>query len=349
MATRLGRRGAYVATLLFLWSCADSSPANEPSAAEHERDAALARAAVFVHDARPELVRQDSAPLTELACRFAPTPISGTTPKFTCELEDGTSVKVKYGSTPEVPAELAASRLLRALGFGADRVRLAERVRCYGCPSSPFYVRQIAEWWHVDNLAGKRPDYGTHRDFMGAAVEWKLDGDSIDGDIEGWSFFELDRIDPARGGATRADVDALRLMAIFLAHWDNKSANQRLVCLSRSSNGACARSLIMLQDVGATFGPRKVDLGDWRRVRLWADDVGCRVSMASFPYDGGTFGKDVTISDRGRQVLARRLAALSRADVEALFMSARFPGRIDDWVAAFEEKVEQLVNRRCPS
>ena len=29
----------------------------------------------------------------------------------------------------------------------------------------------------------------------------------------------------------RADLDALRLLARVLAHWDNKSENQRLVCL----------------------------------------------------------------------------------------------------------------------
>jgi hypothetical protein len=40
----------------------------------------------------------------------------------------------------------------------------------------------------------------------------------------------LPLVDPAKGGATRAELDALRLTAILLGHWDNKASNQRLVC-----------------------------------------------------------------------------------------------------------------------
>ena len=32
--------------------------------------------------------------------------------------------------------------------------------------------------------------------------------------------------------APRAEVDAFRILAAFLAHWDNKSQNQRLVPIS---------------------------------------------------------------------------------------------------------------------
>ena len=47
---------------------------------------------------------------------------------------------------------------------------------------------------------------------------------------QGWAWFELDRIDAARGGAPEPKIDALRLLAVLLAHWDNKGANQRLIC-----------------------------------------------------------------------------------------------------------------------
>ena len=63
------------------------------------------------------------------------------------------------------------------------------------------------------------------------SVERNFDGEAIEVGFErGWAFYELDKIDASRGGATRAEVDALRLMAIFLHHWDNKSSNQRLTC-----------------------------------------------------------------------------------------------------------------------
>src|SRR6476661_3699500 len=67
-------------------------------------------------------------------CTWVRRELGGATPKFTCRLPDGDEVKVKYGrENGEVYAEVAASRLLWALGFGADRV-YPVRVRCHGCP-----------------------------------------------------------------------------------------------------------------------------------------------------------------------------------------------------------------------
>ena len=67
--------------------------------------------------------------------------------------------------------------------------------------------------------------------FEHALIERPLDGDKIEATKDqGWSWYELDAIDPKAGGSTRAEVDALRLMAILLAHWDNKGANQKLLC-----------------------------------------------------------------------------------------------------------------------
>jgi hypothetical protein len=327
------------------WSCtAGGSP--QHSTAEQIREDALARASVFRDTARPDILRAEWQPL-DVACRFLPVPTSGTTPKFTCALADGTHVKVKYGTTHEVPAELAASELLRALGFGADHLRLAARVRCYGCPAAPFYVRKLADSTPLGELVRGTPDYTAYRDFTWAAVEQKLAGGSIEGDTAGWSFWELDKIDHARGGATREEVDALRLIAVFLAHWDNKPGNQRLTCLEPGAAGRCDRPLVMLQDVGATFGPRKVDLDDWRRTPVWADERGCRVTMASLPHDGATFSSDVWISEGGRRLLAGRLSALTPSDIAALFVHARFPGPIDQWVDAFADKVARIAGRSC--
>src|SRR5512143_674559 len=79
-----------------------------------------------------------SAPLVR--CRYLSEPARGTTPKFDCVLPDGEIIKVKYGLSGEIHAELAATRLLTALGFGADRMYLIPRVRCYGCMRTPFYT-----------------------------------------------------------------------------------------------------------------------------------------------------------------------------------------------------------------
>ena len=65
-----------------------------------------------------------------------------------------------------------------------------------------------------------------------AAIERKLKGKDIAvNKQEGWKWAELDLVDPAAGGAPRAQRDALKLMAVFLQHTDNKTEQQRLVCL----------------------------------------------------------------------------------------------------------------------
>ncbi len=79
-----------------------------------------------------------------IECRYIYTSVSGTTPKFDCALPDGERIRVKYGQTPEIHGEVAATHLLTALGFGADDVTMVRRVRCHGCPRWPFRSRQIA-------------------------------------------------------------------------------------------------------------------------------------------------------------------------------------------------------------
>ena len=165
-------------------------------------------------------------------CRYLPGAAEGTAPKFDCVLRSGEVVKVKYGRFfGESFAEIAASRLLTALGFGADRMYWIPHVRCEGCPPFPFHTVWLLDLLHAreaiePHLVGDRST-----DFEWAAVERKHEGETIKSDdSKGWAWYELDQIDPARG-ATRAEVDALRLVAMLLAHWDNKASNQRLVCL----------------------------------------------------------------------------------------------------------------------
>ena len=54
---------------------------------------------------------------TLTSCKYKPEEISGTTPKFDCELPSGEKIKVKYGWTQEIPSEAAATRLLHGAGI----------------------------------------------------------------------------------------------------------------------------------------------------------------------------------------------------------------------------------------
>jgi hypothetical protein len=337
-----------------------------PSISPEERLAVLTRAQVWSQPGvAPGRARLGAAPdqpaLVE--CDFQVTELGGTARKFDCELADGRKIRVKYGRTPEVPSEVAASGLIHALGFGADEVMLVERLRCHGCPADPFLAMKTTDATRTQGWFERLVDYGRSKDFTWVSVERKHPGRPIrSDDLEGWAFFELDHIDAAKGGAPRAHVDALRLLAVFLAHWDNKSENQRLVCLSAETGAElaqCRRPLAMLQDVGGTFGPRKVDLPQWERTPIWADRQRCTIDMATLPHGGSTFAP-VTIGEAGRRHLADLLAQLTPQQLADLFAAARFDQPIgvlrgaappvDEWVRVFTEKVAAITEGPpCPS
>ena len=114
----------------------------------------------------------------------------------------------------------------------------------------------------------------------------------------------------------------------------------------------------MIQDLGATFGPSKVNLARWKEFPIWSDRDACRVSLRRMPFQGGTF-PDVAISEEGRIGLGRRLASLTAAEVQTLFASARFPdyhAGTDDrrdvaaWHGAFRSRVDQILTAGpCPA
>ena len=334
------------------------------------REDAMKRAQVWREPAKPieraDLTRNpgDTQPLdtSALVCKFLPRPSSGTTPKFDCILPGGEVIKVKYGGTPEIHAEVAATRLLAALGFAADRMYLVPRLRCHGCPGNPFRAYQVLELSRSDEVYTRWIDYDAYTDFEWVSVERRLAAPAITTPVvKGWAFHELDRIEPAEGGASRAQVDALRLMAVFLHHWDNKSENQRLVCLARpgaAPRGPCTAPLALLQDVGATFGPSKVSLTAWSRRPVWSDPATCELSMTDLPANGATFAT-VRITEGGRRFLAERLGRLSEKQLRDLFTGARFaeyhaasdPGAdVLNWVRAFQGKVREIRDRPpCPA
>lgn len=294
-------------------------------------------------------------PLTQAlpTCRFLSGEPSGTSAKFDCVFDGGDVVKVKYGRNPEIQAEVAATTLLHLLDYPADTVTVIPRLRCYGCPRFPFIAMTVlSRTFAADMLAPYGHENG-YTDFEWVAVERRFPARAIEtATLEGWAWWEM-----KHSTAPRADLDALRLVAVLLAHWDNKHSNQRLVCLDAPSGDdtACARPLALIQDVGATFGPRKVNLARWRQEPVWADRATCLVSMRTLPYQGSTF-PDARISEEGRAQLAARLAAISDEEIARLFADARFPqyhSGTDDrrdlmvWTEAFRHRADQIVNARC--
>jgi hypothetical protein len=332
-----------------------SPPANwpvTPARADAVRQDALSRAVARLPGAAEPAI--GSAHADPLTCRYLADEPSGTTPKFNCVLDGGEIVKVKYGRNSEIHAEAAATTLLSLLGYPADDVRVVRRVRCYGCPRFPFLATQLLSVARAQALLGPRGHEDGYTDFDWVAVERRFDAPAIETPAtEGWAWYEL-----TSSQAPRAELDALRLLAVFLAHWDNKSENQRLVCLDEppaEPDRPCARPLLMIQDLGASFGPTKVNLTAWRDMPVWADRTACVVSMKALPYQGATF-PDARISEAGRAQFAQALSALSVDQIKRLFAEARFPeyqSATDDdrdleaWTSAFTRRARQIETASC--
>ena len=304
------------------------------------------------------------APGALIRCDYADTTMNGNSPKFACVLPSGEELKVKYGDTNgEVHGEVAATRLLWALGFGADGM-YPVRVICRGCPDSI-------------GSPTNRPD---ERLVDPAAVERKMPGrELVSGDQAGWSWLELDLIDNDAGGARKRERNALKLLAVFMQHTDSKPEQQRLVCLdqgeelSKAPAGApCERPFMMINDVGQTFGRANlanrnllgsVNLQEWARTPVWKGDEAC---VGNLPKSLTGTLKDPVIGEDGRALLADLLMQLSDAQIRDLFEAARIDLRnpnvrsvrladqpaqgdptIDAWVRVFQAKRMEIVNRRC--
>ena len=272
------------------------------------------------------------------------------TPKFDCALTPDDKIRVKYGEeNGEIYSEVASSRLLWALGFGADRV-YPVKVVCKGCPADPMKTAKKAE--------------GT-REFAAAVVERKLAGDEIElRKDSGWAWVELNFVDQTSGGAPLAQRDALKLLAAMIQHTDNKPQQQRLVCLDKvhglpaQEDGACKHPFMMINDLGKTFGQATLTNADkksavnfesWSTTPLWKDKEKC-VAQLSKSFTGSL--EHPKISEAGRKFLSDLLVQLTDQQLRDLFEVARFTKRdpkvsVDDWVRAFKHKRDEIASASC--
>src|SRR5687767_7903725 len=89
-------------------------------------------------------------------CDYVAKTLSGASPKFACSIGGKDEVKVKFGgASAEVYAEVAATRLLWALGFDADRI-YPVRVICRGCPKEFAGIARDNDEWVFDPAAIER-------------------------------------------------------------------------------------------------------------------------------------------------------------------------------------------------
>ena len=204
----------------------------------------------------------------------------------------------------------------------------------------------------------------------------------VEFDDQGWSWNELNEVNPDVGGATRAEIDALKLMAVFMHHMDSKPQQQRLGCYEQDivrtgKLEACRKPVLMIQDLGLTFGlssytpesDSTMYWKGWQSQNIWNElkeaeaqsrngRVICIGNLKSMQSDGLS---DPEISEEGRVFLGNLLNQLSERQIHDLFVLAhanktgetilnegrQVPITIADWVSAFEEKRRQINEHHC--
>jgi hypothetical protein len=145
-------------------------------------------------------------------------------------------------------------------------------------------------------------------------------------------------------------------------------AGPERVLLERPGASACPTSAVTIADTGATFGSAgrtsaestaKMNLDAWRHMRVFREPaagecIGELTVSLKARRDGDA---NPPISEAGRRFFLEQLHRLTPAHVKAIFTAAhvdQLPGgsldsarEIDAWVAAFEDKVRQIEDRRC--
>ena len=323
----------------------------------------------------------------EIRCDFVAKPLRGWSEKFFCRLPDGRVFKVKYvegDRFKEVYGEVLGSRLFWALGFYTDRI-LPVRVVCRGCPRHPWHWVNAGHNPRHLNEAGTIPplppeaEVGTWT-FDPAALEELFDGLPIEEHPnQGWTWRSLDEVDAGAGGATRADLDALKLLAAFTQCADNSAEQNVLVCprgeVTRDGAGgpACRQPIAYVGDLGAVFGrgglttayAGRVDYDAWAGLSVWRDSGSCTARLYGI---GGplrtTTLRHPVVGEGGRALLDSLLRQLSDRQIADLFRAARIErlhqttsdgrgGRrevtIDDWVNLFKRKRDEITRHPgCP-
>ncbi len=313
--------------------------------------------------------------------------MGGKTPKFGCQItsvesadgkkqtltsdiQEGDPIKVKFGASDnEVFAEIVATRLMWAMGYYAD-AWYPVQVECHGCPENPVSGSgaTATRTYAVANIVRKLPGHKMTE---------------IGKDDQGWSWKELD----TDNGRPVYERDGLRLLAAFMQHSDNKPPQQRLTChkvdvdeKNQPPATTCDHSIMLVQDVGATFGSggwftsntaAKMNIENWSGKKLWqsagtdAAPHACRANLRkSLTAKDGL--SNPGISEDGRRFDAALMCQLSDQQIEALFRAARvsampkyhnqdgsFKPGVDEasvvhqWVEAFKKKREELASARC--
>jgi hypothetical protein len=261
--------------------------------------------------------------------------------------------------------EVLATRFLWALGFPVDSV-YPVRVTCDNCPPRPW--RYLTDFFDRNDTS--KPFKPGPRDsfvFLDSLIEVKLKMRKIEEfDAQGWSFNDDY---PFVNEETKVQREALALLAAFIQHSDNKADNNRFVCLDDDDTigkTTCDKPLLMLQDLGVTFGmglgepsraARTANLEAFKKAPIWKDPNQCITQVFGIPS-----GVDVIkpVSEAARKFLVEKFDLVSDQDLRDMVEAAnlennfdrttklRVPTDTDDWVKTIKSRMDSLRAHKCP-
>lgn len=223
----------------------------------------------------------------------------------------------------EVFTEIAAGRILWALGFPADGMYPVAAADCVGCTADPF----------GDNLKDNTASlHATPVEFKIATVERQLPWDDIDPENdETWSWADAASF-YSTGAYTREQkvaYDAYRL-ALGLFNYHNAiDIQNRVACAEWVDEDAepkvCRKPMIFVQDLGSSFGKAKSfifgtnprgSFSDWQSQTVFSKPDTCELRAS---LDG-----DKQVLKESQDLMVKRLQSLDRERVKAIFKVARF-------------------------
>lgn len=282
-------------------------------------------------------------------------------------------------------AETAASRLLRALGFGADIMYPVE-VICDNCPLDPWTATTKLRRGSEPALAGYRAmvrtgigGLGTFRSvrdqrttirYPMAAIERKPSKYKLENpNSEGWTFAELLSLLPEgeKGMEEKIHREGLVTILGMLQHADSKAEQQRIICekedIEETSNGAiCTKPRLMVHDLGFTFGSgwsllplkfSKMNAKDWQKKGLWSGrPENCILSVNEVQPDNPTL-RDTSVSNEGRAFAACLLDQLTTNQIREIFETSRVDkwdmnsASLDEWTSVMQSKIQSIKTTRC--
>jgi hypothetical protein len=315
------------------------------------------------------------------------TPVTGADGKS--RKGDELRVKYFLGREPdarqrEMFTETVVSHFFWALGIPVDRVYMPASVRCYGCSPSPNgqLIPDTASEPRLFRFASVERRYEGKKINVPRRRGWLGLGGGYD---HAFSFGELEGL-ATRSPERRVATEVLAAALNVVAYNSFSSYQNELVCRPgkwSKDTGECTESVAYVQDVGGTLGGERARAlpgvpgtrmkdhprGDWptfSQERVFSDPQRCVLNYEIAGVD--------RLSEAGRAALERRIrgrvgldellvivekANIHRMDSRVTQLAATRSGlpngRALDrhvqrmWAQAFNQRLREILEARCPS